>query len=369
MLTVITGTPGNGKTLRVIQLVEKLRKVSQRQVFYWNIGALTLDWKPLGDSATFGKAEEGVEPDTSQVDCWYDVPAGSIVVIDEAQKIFPVRKRGADVPKKVSEFETHRHRGIDIFLMTQNPKLIDAHVRKLTGKHHHLRRVFGSHASHIFTWTEECADVDTRNNFSRAQDEYWKFPKELFGVYKSAEVHTHKRQLPWKWIAMVVAALILFPGLTWVAIHYFRGETAEPGLTEQQLSAALESQHRKTVNEVVLQVKSILQNNPWDSRLHQPRVDSLDASRPFFDELVRPVSFPKIAGCGKLVIGSQVTCECYSQQGTVLEMGTRQCMRYLQYGWFDFTRPDEEQEVEPREGAQDPMQTVGVTAPATRPPQ
>jgi zona occludens toxin len=360
MLTIVTGTPGNGKTLFTIQMVEELRKRTQRAVFYWNIGQLTLDWNALGDAQTFGKAEEGVEPDVSQVRQWYDVPAGSIVVIDEAQKIFPIRRRGAEVPKSVSEFETHRHRGIDIFLLTQNPKLIDSHVRKLTGKHHHLKRTFGMEAAHVYTWIEECADVDTRTNLARAQDKYWKFPRELFGVYKSAEVHTHKRELPWKWIAILGCMLVFVPALTWFAMHYFRGETSPPALTQEQLKASLDAQRAKTVQEVVLQVKSILAANPWDVRLHQPRVESLDASRPFFDELVRPASFPKITGCAKLVIGSDITCECYSQQGTVLDMGVRQCMKYLQHGWFDFTRPDEEAAA-PGEGAGQPMENVGST--------
>jgi len=363
MLKIITGTPGNGKTLYTIESVEKLREERKKKslpsdVYYWNIGKLTLDWRPIGDADTFGKLDEGVEPDASKVVHWFELPAGAIIVIDEAQKVFPVRPRGAPVPKHVSELETHRHRGIDIILLTQNPKLIDSHVRKLCGMHHHLRRVFGMERSHLFTWTEECADVDTRNNFSRAQDSYWTFAKKYYGTYKSAEVHTHAATLPKKWIATIAICVLSFPLLVWMAWSRLYPDES---VTQEQLGQALDQQHRKTVDEVVVKVKELMERDPWDARLHQPRVSSIDASAPFYDALVRPVSMPKVAGCGKLVFheptGERIDCWCSSQQGTRLTMSTRECLRYMEKGWFDFTKPD----VDPREDEPEVSDAVGPT--------
>lgn len=352
MERIVTGTPGNGKTLYVIQKVEALRKAKDRAVYYWNIGALTLDWLPLGDSTTFGKLDERVEPDPSGALLWYDVPAGSIVVIDEAQKLFPVRPRGAAVPKHVSELETHRHRGIDIFLLTQNPKLIDSHVRKLCGEHYHLRRIFGMEKSRVFLWTEECADVDTRNNFTRAQSSVWKFPKEFYGTYKSADVHTHETKLPVKWLVTIAICVIAFPLLVWRAYTSFTGHGVDESVSPAELESALTRQREQTVKEVKEELQALMEANPWDARLHHARVASVDASKPFYDALVRPVSMPKIAGCAKLVVDAEIDCWCNSQQGTRLDMTVRECLSYLKNGWFDFTREDEvEEELRAEESA------------------
>lgn len=366
MLRIFTGTPGNGKTLRVIQDVEALRKAKKRPVHYWNIGALTLDWIPLGDASTFGKLDEGIEPDPSVALRWYDVPVGSIVVIDEAQKLFPVRPRGAAVPKHVSELETHRHRGLDIVLVTQNPKLIDAHVRKLCGQHYHLRRVFGMERSRVFLWTEECADVDTRSNLARAQSSVWKFPKEFYGTYKSADVHTHETKLPVKWLATIAIAIVAFPLLVWIAYRTLTPDEPQDAVSSSELETALTRQREQTVKEVKEELHAIMEANPWDARLHHSRVASVEASKPFYDALVRPVSMPKISGCAKLVVDGQIDCWCNSQQGTRLDMTVRECLSYLKNGWFDFTRQDRDEEEEesrlqePESGA-DELTTVGAS--------
>ena len=54
---------------------------------------------------------------------WFELPRNSIIIIDECQQTFPVRPVGAKVPLHCSEFETHRHKGWDIHLVTQDAKL------------------------------------------------------------------------------------------------------------------------------------------------------------------------------------------------------------------------------------------------------
>ena len=49
MLHVITGLPGNGKTLFTLDYVEKLRKQSGRPVYYSSIPELSLPWELLDD--------------------------------------------------------------------------------------------------------------------------------------------------------------------------------------------------------------------------------------------------------------------------------------------------------------------------------
>ena len=103
-------------------------------------------------------------------------------------------------------FDTHRHKGYDIFLVTQHPRLIDSFIRNLVGRHLHLYRPFGLMRSQLFEWQECCENprVD-----AKPVPKLWKFPRKLFGLYKSAEEHTHKTRLPWRAIATIVGCLCL----------------------------------------------------------------------------------------------------------------------------------------------------------------
>ncbi|MBN0698390.1 zonular occludens toxin, partial [Pseudomonas aeruginosa] len=81
-----------------------------------------------------------VEFDTPEE--WYNLPDGSVIVIDEAQRVFGNDGSRAR-PEKVTRFETHRHQGLDIHLITQHPSLLCTPVRKLVGKHINFIRPYG----------------------------------------------------------------------------------------------------------------------------------------------------------------------------------------------------------------------------------
>lgn len=377
MFYIITGKPGASKTLHAIALVEEMRAQArkdrsvERPVYYWNIGDVTVEgWYPLGDASTFDLANEGVQPDASQALKWYELPRDAIIVLDECQKLFPKRPQGAKVPPHVEHLETHRKSGFDIVGISQDPTLIDSHVRKLCGMHTHYRRIFGTESYHSWTWQEKCVtDVESTTEQGKAQESRGRFPKKYYGTYRSAQVHNVKARPPWKWIITIAALLVIVPGLVWVAVSVMRSYTVtepeNPALTQEQLAGALARERQATVHEVVTHVKALLDANPWDERLHKERVAGLDASRPFFDELVRPVAFPKIAGCAKLIVNGTVQCWCNSQQGTKLELPTRQCLRYVQAGWFDFTRPDVEESSGSVGGDSGPGSTFTGSSPVT----
>jgi len=137
LLNFISGLPGNGKTLFAIQHLRDYQKSENdevtkhnskpenaddqkqlRQVYYHGINELKLDWEKLEDP-----------------DKWYKLPQGSIIVIDEAQKIFPPLANSAKKPLHYTEFDTHRHRGYDVYLITQDPYNIDFRVRSMAGRH------------------------------------------------------------------------------------------------------------------------------------------------------------------------------------------------------------------------------------------
>jgi zona occludens toxin len=131
-------------------------------------------------------------PDPTQ---WPHLPPHSIIVVDECQRWFPPRPVGAKVPAHVSEFETHRHKGLDIHLVTQDAKLLDSHVRRLVGRHVHFQNPL---ASKRITRMEndkvfDPSDFHQRKNATKAIK---KRDKSFYGLYWSADVHTHKRRFP-----------------------------------------------------------------------------------------------------------------------------------------------------------------------------
>ena len=191
MITLFTGVPGAGKTLRTVQEIAQLRRTrdGEARPIFSNITG-------LADALGCAILEEPRK--------WFELPEGSLIVIDECQRVFPPRAAAAAVPEFVQLFDTHRHKGFDVFLITQHPRLIDSFIRNLVGRHLHLYRPFGLMRSQVYEWQECCENprVD-----AKPVPRPWAFPKKLFGLYQSAEQHTHKTRLPWRAIATIVACL------------------------------------------------------------------------------------------------------------------------------------------------------------------
>lgn len=205
MITLRTGLPGASKTLfalydYVVRPPDGRASVSSRHledgssvpvsVYVSGVSGLDFDRLP------------GVIP-LDEPTRWMDCPPGSIVVIDEAQRIFRGRPPGAPVPEHVSALETHRHLGIDLVIITQDPMLVDAHVRRLVGEHFHYKRAFGFNASTQYRWQECKNDPRDYHAKKEAEKSRRKFPKKIFSYYKSAEIHTVKRKIPFRaWLTL-----------------------------------------------------------------------------------------------------------------------------------------------------------------------
>lgn len=202
MIYLNTGIPGSGKTLNMVLELKKVfddfetNPDSARPVFVSGIKELALPHSELPlMSVIVGKTVRLV-PD------WDSMPDNSLVIIDECQGIFPPRSTGSAIPDHVAFLNTHRHRGFDIWITTQSPALIDMNVRKLVGRHRYFRRLFGKAVSSVYEW-DECSD---NHRVKSAVHWLWKFPANVFDLYKSAEVHTKQTfRKPW-WLYLVIVA-------------------------------------------------------------------------------------------------------------------------------------------------------------------
>lgn len=319
MINLHTGLPGSGKTLFTLWHIDRehAKRLKEREetlkqggftpepnVYYHGINQLNRPgWIPLDDPET-----------------WHTLPPGSIVLIDEAQKVFRPRSSSQRPPEFVSALETHRHTGIDLYLITQHPMLVDSHIRRLSGTHRHIVRIFGAEVSTIHTFLEVRDNVDKSRKGS--QQETWTYPKEVYNWYKSAEVHTHKFRLPKK-VLLLAALVVLIPLFLWLGFRQLNGLWGKPDKAETvapvQSSASFFQEPRLKVSN----------DADWLAQ-YRPRVAGLAHTAPRYDEVTKPVRAPYPAGC----VQSDTVCRCYSDQGTVLDVPKPTCVSIVNRGFY-----------------------------------
>lgn len=210
MLVLRTGVPGGGKSLSAVSDFLRLHREwckpgneSKRRVVYANIEGLTLPHHPVPllepVKNRFGEVLY------TPID-WASIEDGSLVLLDEAQQFFPPLAVGEPVPAHIAFLNVHRHRGLDIEVITQHPKNLHSNVRRLVGRHLHLRRVFGWGRAVMYEW-DHCQDNLTA--LKTAVVTQFSYPKEVFQFYKSAEIHTKQtfRKPWWMWLPIAVIPL------------------------------------------------------------------------------------------------------------------------------------------------------------------
>lgn len=232
MITVLSGTPGAGKTLYAISELlfplydfdaGKWKSIPKREedgsesmverTVYTNINGLLVDHELVQ-----AEGEEGLKN-------WHKwAKPGSLIVVDEFQKIWPPRPNGSKVPDDVQAFDTHRHMGVDFVLITQNPMNVDRHIHGLTGRHLHVRRMANMHLAIVYEW-DHCSRSLL---FSKSLTKHpWRYKKKAFKFYKSSELHTkQKRRLP----GVVWFMLIAIAGLTYLGPTFVTRLQARTGL-------------------------------------------------------------------------------------------------------------------------------------------
>ena len=322
MITLITGTPGSSKTLNALDLILNDPAFKDRPVYFYNVNLLqpgiALGWKTI---------------DLDQAKTWYELPEGAVIVLDECQDLFPPEKFGNKVPEHIRQLNTHRHLGIDLVLITQHPKLIDTKVRRLVGQHFHYKRQFGLQSATRFTF-QECAD-DPNDYFAQkgATKTRKRFNKKLYGLYKSAEVHTHKRKIPWLVWGLLVL-LVITGYLIYSVVNNFGQVDAKP-INEPTTSNGLFSPpgqpapvpRNDEANRTLTKEQYLAQ---WT-----PRLKTVPHSAPVYDEVYKVRDFPR----PQCILREKTdTCRCYTQQATPLDVPEDQCRQIVANGYWDPTK-------------------------------
>lgn len=337
MITIITGTPGAGKTLYTIQ--EFLKKLVGTtvtkthddgsteeipRVIYSNINGLAIDHELIDGSANGG------------LNNWHEwAKPGSIIVFDEVQKEWKPRPNGSAVPPYIGALETHRHMGVDFILITQGINLTDRNMVSLCGQHIHIRRMGGTRTCIVYEWDHASRSLMYSKSISK---KLWRYNKSVFKLYKSAELHTKQgRKLPGLlWFLLIAIAIAIWKLPSFIGIF----DTDQPISTQQQITPAAP----------ILQNNSKLQQQPQNPQPLQqqvktsqeyidsylPRIPGVVHTAPVYDGLTAPQAVPKPAACIKMAD----RCDCYTQRGTPYKTSMRNCEVYVKEGVFLDFEPD-----------------------------
>lgn len=342
MLYLVTGTPGAGKTLNTIKMVMDMQKENpERQVFYFDIADC--------------KVEGWTELETPEaVHQWKTLPQNSIVIVDESYKVWKQRNGKEEVPLSAQQLAEHRHLGFDFFLITQAPKNLDVFVRRLVGAHYHYDRRFGAKTVNRYMWNRIEENPNDQWKKKEAVRESIKFDKKVFDLYKSAEVHTHKRSYPPKLVIGVVF-IISIPFLIWffgTNLGLYAGEHV--GLDEKP-----SPQGNLPDNLLPFQDGEITEDRYLQLRV--PRVEGWPHTAPIYDEVTTVKTYPRY-NC-IMPADKPRDCKCYSQQATLLDTTTAVCLKIMNAGFFDSAREENDKPNRPRtarQGSADQSAPSGV---------
>lgn len=230
MITLITGTPGAGKTAFALDMmIRQGRLDNSRKLYVHGIPELkvpheivtcesaTCDYcstlptsktvfvhipkKPPTWATATGLVnsldlsivsdadliEKEIKIEYKKAEDWYlFAEHGAILFFDEVQNIHRPRNSSGAVPPSIAAYEVHRHRGLDFFIITQNPSLIDGNLRALVSRHIHLT---SSWARRIQFEFPQCK-TDLGATVGEGIKSNYVLPKDVFSLYKSASLHT-----------------------------------------------------------------------------------------------------------------------------------------------------------------------------------
>lgn len=326
-ISLLTGLPGSGKTLRIVQAIRYLIDKGEH-IYVCNIDSISVP---------------GTTPWEDPAD-WQNLPAGAILFVDEAQEFFPAR-RGGDPAPHVKAMSKIRHDGVRLVLATQQPNYLDTYLRGLVGYHEHLLRQSGKQKTFIFRNSQVIEEVRAALPRIKALYDYevWKQPVECFKFYKSAQVHTMKYQMP----ALVKRALMILPiaavlGFAgWYTI--FRDTSLAKGadsaskptpsasaLAGAAPSANARAEVPKTGEDYIASITPMVSDVPWSAPAYVGR--------------------PVVSDPHLYCLSSDNTCRCVTEQHTRVTVRDDVCRDIARWGepYNPFKPPAQQLRREPR---------------------
>ncbi|KPZ03864.1 hypothetical protein ALP50_200133 [Pseudomonas syringae pv. spinaceae] len=350
MFKLVTGLPGEGKTSNEL-------------------------WDFLNNPAYSGRPKyctpiNGFDPSAhgvvaiDHIKGWQELPEGSVIFCDEVQDFC-----GTDIPREppewIKKLARHRHGGYDFIVTTQSPMYLHPFARKLAKPHVHYHRPWNMK---MVRYEFESAQGDPLSKSAKSvgQRKFVTPNPEVFKLYTSTVLDTHKAKPPKKLIGLILIALLM------IGVGGYLGLRQVNSLSKPKEDSVLATHAPKPASQPQPQTSMSfsppvvnLQAEPstWNAESIKPRIAGLPHTAPIYDALTAPTDFPRVAAC--MSSAERGTCKCYSQQGTPLDVPVSACFVFVKVGTFDpwlSGRHQEQQDQSQQSVAQASSQTVPIDA-------
>lgn len=350
MIRLFTGKPGHGKSNHAVSVA--LREIrAGRAVYVANVNGMRIPGAiPFDDPRQ-----------------WQELPPGALLIVDEAQRFWRATRAGT-VPPEVYAMETHRHLGIDLLLITQDPTYLLKHLRGLVGEHvHHVRRSKG--VVQTFTWGNRCSESpESPSEQELAEQGLYTLDAEAFQYYDSTELDTHKPKIPRKvWfiggaLVLVLAMFTVGPSvLRRLTIGEPKAEAGGPPPQGPGLLSVVGGRGRASspasVEEYLSRQTPRVVGAPWSAPIFDERAVAADP------QLFCMLSQPGLDADGNYRENS--SCTCITEQGTRYRMELQACAQHARLGgvYNPYRMPQQMQPQQPMQAIQPGAQRASAPMP------
>lgn len=317
-ITLLSAVPGGGKTSYAVWHEIKPAVEAGRIVYTCGIPKLTLPtiqttYDKLSRWHERTKKEEISFEETDEIYELNNYAEGSLIIIDEAWKLWPAAGRGA-VSEDIEYLRMHRHHGIDFLLIARAPNLVHPQVLCLVEKHLHITPTWSGRK--IFEWTEYCSTPRLKTSKLDAVKRPYKLPKESFALYESASIHTKpSKTIPAKlWASLAV--LIVAPLMFYLSVVRVLDKMEQ---TEPQEETQL-AEKPKEENE---QPKPTPINHPNN---HESPIAPVRVAHTVVSD---QIDWNKVSSC----LSNKTSCVCYGKSAERLVIPPETCRIAVKHGW------------------------------------
>lgn len=206
MIRVIEGTPGAGKTNIVCEWLLKDIDKGTYDECYTSINNLRVvgvksippqfDWRDLNPVNEL----TGLRDDKKR-----------LVIYDEAQYEEAFMKENRKDNPVGKDLSTHRHYGIDLWLISQSSALLNSYVHANTGEHVFMYRPRKKKTVKVYWWSHIQKSL-TKDAFKTADDEQtWRLNPSMFPLYTSTSgVTDGQTRKSTKLFSILFSAVLIF---------------------------------------------------------------------------------------------------------------------------------------------------------------
>ena len=303
---LVSATPGTGKSCWVVKQITQWIEdpANQGRKIYSNIAGLKI-------------AGIEVPPDDFR-----ECPDGSIIVYDEAQEIEHYSSDSRANNTVAKALSKHRHRGFDIWFITQDPSLLHKYVLKNIYLHYYLWRPAQRKMIEIYTFARAIV-TPTKDDFKNAYDKvWWRFEEYYLQFYKSTVVNTSKKVGSSKRNGVIFTAIVfafMIGAVIYPAIKKGAGITQPTKTETKPLPVASTS---ASTASTASGVKSL----PASQVL--PQQPQIPVNQGFYNPL-HGTYIQRIEQVPVSVIGFGGKCTAYNTNNQIVNIPVSDCKAYL----------------------------------------